>query len=342
MFGSQTRSETVVEDVRKATHAGTWYSKSKPVLEKQISGLLKDAITTDAEIVDGFKGVIAPHAGLSYSGRTAGHSFQYLQKHLESNQVDRIFVLGPSHHLYIDGCGLTKCSALETPLGKLEIDVDIIKELYSTGKFKYLTKDQDEDEHSIEMQLPFLKYCVGLSGKNIKIVPVIVGSINPVKEEIYGKIFASYLKSNENIFVISSDFCHWGSRFDYTRTKECLKEDPIWKGIEKLDQKGIKAIETLNPIEFNNYLKSTKNTICGRHPISVILNSINIIKNNDNPVNNNNDDDDDKSRKVKKQKNDHQNNNNKEKLHFIHYEQSSKVLNANDSSVSYASAYFSI
>jgi AmmeMemoRadiSam system protein B len=87
----------------------------------------------------------------------------------------RVFLLGPSHHAYIDGCSLSKCSTYETPLGNLKLDREgnaslyelqeaiyqlfhlylVIEELHSTGKFRWMSQTVDEEEHSLEMHLPF-------------------------------------------------------------------------------------------------------------------------------------------------------------------------------------------
>lgn len=61
-----------------------------------------------------------------------------------------------------------------------------------------------------------------------------IGSIAPEVEQMYGEIFAKYLADPQNLFVISSDFCHWGSRFRYTYYDKSA--GPIWKSIEKLDK----------------------------------------------------------------------------------------------------------
>lgn len=61
-----------------------------------------------------------------------------------------------------------------------------------------------------------------------------VGSLAPEVEQMYGEIFAKYLADPQNLFVISSDFCHWGSRFRYTYYEKSA--GPIWKSIEKLDK----------------------------------------------------------------------------------------------------------
>jgi AmmeMemoRadiSam system protein B len=97
-----------------------------------------------------------------------------------------------------------------------------------------------------------------------------VGSINSEKERAYGQMLAKYFVQPRTLFVISSDFCHWGERFQYTYFDE--RHGEIWKSIEDLDKQGMDLIEKLNPAAFKAYLQKTENTICGRHPISVLLN----------------------------------------------------------------------
>lgn len=71
----------------------------------------------------------------------------------------------------------------------------------------------DEDEHSIEMHLPYvykvLERQFGKGESFPKIVPLLVGSIDARQEKEYGKLLRPYLEDEENCFVISSDFCHW-------------------------------------------------------------------------------------------------------------------------------------
>ncbi len=135
-------------------------------------------------------------------------------------------------------------------------------ELQATKKFSKMTISVDEDEHSIEMQLPYV--CKVMQGCEFTIVPILVGSINTEKEELYGKLFAPYLANPENIFVISSDFCHWGSRFRYQYLQPDSSE-PIYKQISKLDHDGMELIEKLDIAGFARYLSTTQNTICGRY-----------------------------------------------------------------------------
>lgn len=67
-----------------------------------------------------------------------------------------MFLLGPSHHHYLSDCALSKCTEYETPLGNLKIDLDTVKELRSTKAFQDMSQSVDENEHSLEMHLPYI------------------------------------------------------------------------------------------------------------------------------------------------------------------------------------------
>lgn len=120
--------------------------------------------------------------------------------------------MGPAHHVYINGCSVSGCDFYDTPLGELTLDSEILRELANTGKFNWLSLKADEDEHSIEMHLPYIYKAIeraGKSHKNVKIVPIVVGSISSAQEKTYGALLKPYLEDPQNAFVISTDFCHW-------------------------------------------------------------------------------------------------------------------------------------
>lgn len=319
---------------RSATHAGSWYTSSPNKLRNEIDTWLEAAhpkAETTEETQDwrkiampvpirNCKAVIAPHAGYSYSGSTAAWAY----KTIDPSVIKRVFILGPSHHVYLDGCALSGCEAYETPLGDLEIDVQVTSELAQSGLFEEMDIATDEAEHSIELHTPYVRHI--FKDQTITIVPILIGSISSEKELVYGEVLRPYLLSPENLFVISSDFCHWGSRFSYTYYKDPTKENeparklsssasppvaPIYQSIEALDHEALNILESLSHSDFSRYLSHTKNTICGRHPIGVLLGAL-------------------------------QNINEPAKLKFTCYAQSSQCVSARDSSVSYASAFVSL
>ena len=248
--------------IRKAAFAGSWYDSSKELLTKSLKtwvSLTKTSLEQNQKL----KAIVVPHAGYSYSGPTAAWSFSQINP----DNYDRVFLLGPCHQLYLPGCGLTSCSSFETPLGNISIDTDIVNELSKEKNFDIVKKKDEEKEHSLEMQLPFLKMVFG--DRDFKLIPIMVGNLNEKAEEYFGGVFKKYLEAERTLFVISSDFCHWGTNFDYQPYDK--NDGDIFQSIEKLDKRGIDLIEKQNVELFQSYLKETENTICGRHPIAVFM-----------------------------------------------------------------------
>lgn len=288
--------------VREASHAGTWYVGDKSKLNDQLTTWLGDA-KTDVEGIKSVKAVIGPHAGYSYSGPTAAWAYKYLSKVPEGPL--RVFLLGPSHHAYIEGCGLSKLGSYETPIGNIELDEETIKKLREEGEWETTSKGVEEKEHSLEMHLPYIRKIFG--DRSIKLVPIMVGAVDNDQEKYYGKLLAKYFDDEKTVFCVSSDFCHWGKRFRFTYHKE--EDGEIYQSIEALDRRGMQLIEEHNIDDFAKYLITTKNTICGRRPIAILLNIIKNSKDAD-----------------------------KLTTKFVKYAQSGRVTDDSDSSVSYASA----
>ncbi|KAI8806570.1 MEMO1 family [Cladochytrium replicatum] len=305
---------------RKASHAGSWYTSNSKKLNKELEGWLEAVPTTpeDGSLsefslpISNARAIIAPHAGYSYSGPTAAYAY----KCIDPEAYDRIFILGPSHHVYLDGCAVSKCTEYETPLGTLTIDKKVNDELLETGHFTTMSVQTDEDEHSIEMHLPYIYKIMEGKSTPFTVVPILVGALSTTKEEFFGKLLSPYLKNPHTLFIVSSDFCHWGSRFSYVYRQPSNPSQPIHASIEAVDREGMKLIEDLDVQGFAQYLRRTRNTICGRHPIGVLLNALK----------------DAYGGEVENLRQGLQ-------CRFLRYAQSSRVVSERDSSVSYASAY---
>eukprot|EP00123_Amoebidium_parasiticum_P012214 comp21198_c0_seq1/m.28795 comp21198_c0_seq1/g.28795 ORF comp21198_c0_seq1/g.28795 comp21198_c0_seq1/m.28795 type:complete len:293 (-) comp21198_c0_seq1:61-939(-) len=287
---------------RRATHAGSWYTDSPSKLSQQLTDWLAEASPPTHSPA---RAIIAPHAGYSYCGSCAGYAY----RQIDPSTVKRVFILGPSHHVYLSGCALSQCTEYATPIGNLTLDQQVIIELRKTGKFDDMDPSVDEDEHSIEMHLPYV--CHVMKGQDFTIVPILVGALTTAKEKEYGTLLAPYLNDPHTLWVVSSDFCHWGRRFSYTYHDTTKGE--IHSSIRHLDHMGMTAIESRDPTQFASYQKQYKNTICGRHPIAVLLNALATL-----------------GPQLPGQ------------IKFLNYAQSSKCYTNQDSSVSYAAASFKV
>ena len=228
------------------------------------------------------KCIIAPHAGYAYSGPCAAYAYSSLPS---PDTLSRIFILGPSHHFYSDKCHMTLCTELATPLGPLPVDRDTVVTLQDAHPdlFAPMGIDDDEAEHSIEMHLPYVKAFLSSETRSpspaaspaagpitARIIPIVVGALSPARERAVGAALAPHLADPRTVFVISSDFCHWGRRFGF-QFHDASRFDHIHESIAWLDSQGMKAIEAKRASGFVDYLAETSNTICGRHPIGVLL-----------------------------------------------------------------------
>uniref|UniRef100_A0ABI7WR92 Protein MEMO1 n=1 Tax=Felis catus TaxID=9685 RepID=A0ABI7WR92_FELCA len=193
---------------REASHAGSWYTASGPQLNAQLEGWLSQVQSTKRPA----RAIIAPHAGYTYCGSCAAHAY----KQVDPSITRRIFILGPSHHVPLSRCALSSVDIYRTPLYDLRIDQKIYGELWKTGMFERMSLQTDEDEHSIEMHLPYTAKAMESHKDEFTIIPVLVGALSESKEQEFGKLFSKYLADPSNLFVVSSDFCHWG--YEYYRT----------------------------------------------------------------------------------------------------------------------------
>ena len=290
---------------REASHAGSWYSSDPSRLSRELDGFL-DAAGTHGSTP---RALIVPHAGYSYSGAAAAWGYKNVDARAG---IKRVFLLGPSHHVFLRRCALSKCATYATPLGNLAVDTGIYDELRATGHFVDMDVDVDEAEHSLELHLPYIFKCFEVEEPEHQrptLVPIMVGSLSQKAEATYGTILAPYLDDDANLFIVSSDFCHWGERFGYRPWDEHRADVRIHQQIEEMDRAGMRIIKSKDADAFAAYLKKTGNTICGRHPIGVLLQTLRKSGGFD-----------------------------KTRVEFTRYEQSSAAMGWNDSSVSYASA----
>ncbi|KAF2009328.1 UPF0103-domain-containing protein [Aaosphaeria arxii CBS 175.79] len=321
---------------REASHAGSWYSHKENELSRQLDSWL-DAVPSSTTPIghasavqgpltlptQGARAIIAPHAGYSYSGAAAAWAY----KSIDWSNAQRVFLLGPSHHHYLTGAATTTFETYDTPLGSLPIDTELVQSIAKDWKLDWMSAAVDEAEHSLEMHLPYIYKVLSRTHDlaNLpRLVPILIGSTSAATERSLGKHLAPYLADPKNVFVISSDFCHWGSRFRYTyyvpksgpptqiRAGIPVSDRPIHESIAEVDRQSMDAVESGSHQGFLSQLEATGNTVCGRHPIGVFLAAVETSEGIDRE---------------------------NARFKFVRYERSSLVQSVRDSSVSYASAF---
>lgn len=184
--------------VKNPAVAGTFYPKSKEELLSQIEEFEKN---NKKYYEYSSRAVIVPHAGYDYSGQLACEGLSCFNK-----DVENVFIFAPAHRVFVEGCVLSGFDAFSTPLGEVEVNQTINKELQE--KFECTVFNEAfKDEHAIEVQLPFLQRDL----KFFKIIPILIG--RQTLDKVV-KIISHYWKDKKNGFVISSDLSHFLSAPD--------------------------------------------------------------------------------------------------------------------------------
>ncbi|KAK6454782.1 MEMO1 family [Scheffersomyces xylosifermentans] len=342
--------------IRPASHAGSWYTNNSAKLCAQLEAYFHQAESLGNSLsgentrgpIDGARILIGPHAGFAYSGERLAETFTVW----DTSKVKRVFLLGPSHHVYFkNSVLLSQYDMYETPFGNIPVDTETIEQLLKVKShshsrdavFKYMSEEIDDDEHSFEMHAPFIYYKTKDIPQGIpKIVPILISGMDEKLNDDLVSALLPYVAGEENHFIISSDFCHWGSRFGYTKylpqkedslsilhndltslgynTKIKSNDLPIHKSIEVLDRAAMEIASTGSYNDWKTYISHTGNTICGQKPIAVILRLLQKHK---------------EGRGISKS-------DNESVFQWIGYSQSNQARRASDSSVSYASGYVTI
>lgn len=221
-----------INPIREAAVAGIFYPADIYQLNNDINGYLEHIVSDSAGKP---KILIVPHAGYKYSAKVAASAFARIKPF--KNKIKKVFLLGPSHRVYVDGVALPKEKSFKTPLGIVKVDTEIINELEQTNVFKFKSSAHKK-EHSLEVSLPFLQNVL----TNFKIIPMLYGEANP---QDIAQILQPYLERNDSILIISADLSHY---LDYSSAKkideQTAKDIENGKSINHHQSCGATAVNT--------------------------------------------------------------------------------------------------
>jgi AmmeMemoRadiSam system protein B len=203
-----------VADLRRAAVGGSWYPGSRAALVAAVERYLREAGSqppagTSAgrpggDTARGLIGLIAPHAGLMYSGPVAAHAYRLV----EPGAFDVAVLVGPSHFVGFDGVAVYGAGGFETPLGIARIDADIAADLIRVCPVVRENGVPHSREHSLEMQLPFLQHVA----PDVRIVPLLMGYQTAATSEALGAALAVVLSGRRALLVASTDLSHYHDR----------------------------------------------------------------------------------------------------------------------------------
>lgn len=209
--------------IRPAAVAGMFYPADKNQLSNEVDKYLNDAKVQRDESDKMPKIILVPHAGYEYSGPVAAHGY----KMLEGQDIKRVIILGSSHNYPITGVIVDGNDSWETPLGKVDLDKEIIAKLQIP-----IDSEPFAPEHALEVQLPFLQKVLP---EGFKIVPLIVGDDDQKQLKGFAKSLTAVI-DDQTVIIVSSDMSHY----------------PKFDDASKCDGEVIKSILTGDADKFDN------------------------------------------------------------------------------------------
>jgi AmmeMemoRadiSam system protein B/AmmeMemoRadiSam system protein A len=245
------------DNTREAMFAGQFYSENKQELTNQLAALFDKAKSlvksTEKKPV---QALIVPHAGYVFSGEVAASAYLQIP---DNAQYKRVFILASSHRYSYNGAAVYCSGNYKTPLGEIKVDTLLAKELLNSSEVFTEYNEAHENEHSLEVQLPFLQYILG---PKFLLVPIILGANNT---ETCKKI-AVELKpwfTPENLWIISTDFSHY----------------PEYEDARKVDEITATAICSNQPEQLQSVLRENKSlkvnnlatSLCGWTSVFTLL-----------------------------------------------------------------------
>jgi MEMO1 family protein len=207
--------------IRRAAVAGSWYPGTAEAITAEVDGYLTAA--GNPKVPGRLVALVSPHAGLRYSGPVAAHGYGLLR----NRPALTVVLVGPSHRVAFDGVATFARGAFETPLGRVPIAEDLVGALLAADPALVDNPRVHRDEHSLEMQLPFLQHVT----PNLRIVPLLMGSQSREEVDALAGALARTLAGRDALLVASSDLSHYlpasvANRLDALVVDEVARFDP--------------------------------------------------------------------------------------------------------------------
>jgi len=233
--------------------AGQFYPSGKDELNFLLASLFKSAVPEKSQNV---RAIISPHAGYIYSGVVAASGFNQIDTEKIYNNV---FIIASSHTSYFEGASIFTSGSFITPLGRVKVNTEFAEKLCSENRIFNANAWAFKQEHSVEVQLPFLQYKL----KNeFQIVPIVIGTQSQEDCHKIAVALQPYF-NDSNLFIVSSDFSHY----------------PDYKNAVMVDKKTAESILSNDPDIFltelsdgiNNNVPGLVTRACGWTSILTLL-----------------------------------------------------------------------
>ena len=236
--------------IRATAVSGTWYADDPTRLAADVDRYLR-AATLPPDLPRP-RAVIAPHAGLMYSGPVAAFAYAPLQR----ASIRSIVLVGPSHFVPFTGVSLWGAGEWQTPFGAVAIDAVLAEAVRTECREIVDLPAAHRREHSLEMQLPFIAHLL----PGVPIVPLVMGQQTRETAFALGAALARVLRPNDSndssvLLVASSDLSH------YENATVAARMDAIM----------VRHIESLDPEGLMTALEREPRHACGGGPMVAVL-----------------------------------------------------------------------
>lgn len=182
--------------IRQAAVAGLFYPADQQLLKDDIHDYLNEV---NCEQKPNLKAIVVPHAGYMYSGSIAASAYKLLIP--LKDKINRVILLGPSHRVAFNGLAVPESDFFTTPLGVLPIDQKGIQSLATLPQV-IVSEQAHSEEHSLEVQLPFLQEVLN----EFSLIPIVVGDAE--RHEV-AEVINALWGDEHTLIVISTDLSHY-------------------------------------------------------------------------------------------------------------------------------------
>jgi AmmeMemoRadiSam system protein B len=186
------------EEIRPPSVAGVFYPGDPDELAGTIAGMISPG---SGEAGSPVRGIIAPHAGYAYSGRTAARAYGMLAR----GAYDTVVVVSPSHREFFEGVSVYDGDAYTTPLGRIPVDRELRAALLAAAPCVRASGAGHREEHAVEVHLPFLQTVLGA----FSLLPLVIGHQTPETCFALGEALATVLRDRRALLVASTDLSHF-------------------------------------------------------------------------------------------------------------------------------------
>ncbi len=229
--------------LRKAIFAGSFYDSSPSRLKQEIENWINTSRIP--ALKEEIMGVISPHAGYMYSGFCGAHSYKLLSQ----KKFKTAIIIHPSHRGNHFSFSVSPYQKYATPLGELSLNAELAEELFAKGA-EVIDDWYHQNEHSMEVQLPFLAYL----NPEVKVVPIMIGNQTKEVSSRLSELISGYL-DKDTVLVVSSDLSHYHSAQE----------------AEEMDRKLIEQIKSKDTDSFYSSIRTGRTEACGFAGIMTLM-----------------------------------------------------------------------